>query len=140
MAIRADPTGVDHHPLAGGYLFSHNRQYFLLLGEKIIKGCRVLRLYDCIAFDGVDDGCLGIRLVRIDCQQVQIRREEFLCRSGLRPQDLAQPAFNRLVGFESRRRHVQRYRDLLIIRKILSHVRQGEKRGILQKKAGIDQG
>ena len=84
----------------------------------------------------MNDLRLIVWLVRVDRQQVQIRREDLLRGFPVIFQDFLENILHSLIALPNVLRHIQRHRDLLIARKLLAHIRQGQKGRILQQKAG----
>ena len=83
----------------------------------------------------MNDLRLIVGLVRVDRQQVEISREDLLRGFSIIFQDLLENILHSLIALPNVLRHIQRHRDLLIARQILSHVRQGQKSRVFQQKA-----
>ena len=87
----------------------------------------------------MDNLRLVVGLIRVDREQIEISREDLLRDSCTRTEYLLQYVLRFLIGFADILRHLQRYRDFLIARQILVHIRKGQKGRILQQEAGKHQ-
>ena len=139
LGIGTGPAGVDEHSLSCRRLCPDDLQHLLLLGKDIVKAGGIGGLYDHTAVNGVNDLRLVIGLIRVDGEQVQIGGQQLVGRLSVCFQHLLQNMFSLFVAVLHRFRHIQRHRDLLIVRQVLSHVGQGEEAGILQQEPGIHQ-
>ena len=85
------------------------------------------------------NGLLLIGLIRVGGQKIEIGGQNFLCGLFVIFEDKFEFFFDLLVLCFHRCGHLQRNRDLLVLRQVLAHVGQGKKRGLVQQEAGIDQ-
>ena len=85
------------------------------------------------------NGLLLIGLIRVGGQKIEIGGQNFLCGLFVIFQNKFELFLNLLVLCFHRCGHLQRNRDLLVLRQVLAHVGQGKKRGLVQQEAGIDQ-
>ena len=93
-----------------------------------------------MAVDGMDDIRLVIGLVRVDGEQIQIGRQQFLGRFPVRLQHRTNIPFHLLIGVIHILRHLNRNGYLLIIGEVLAHIVQREKSGVFQQEPGKHQG
>ena len=139
LGVGARPAGVDQDPLALCHLAPHDVQNSLLFCADGVKIAHVQRFYQRFSGVRVQNRRLVIGLVRVGGEQIEVGREDAPCGLSACFQDFPQDALDAPVLLGDLLFHIQRDRDLLIVGKVLAHIRQGEESGLLQQKPGVDQ-
>ena len=139
LGIRPHPARVDQHLFMGLDLPLHDLQHGFLFRTERVEIPEAGGFHKRLTVSRVQHRRLVVGLIRVDGEQIQIGRQNLLRDPPIRFQNLYQCLLHPVVFILDLFLQRNSNGDLLVIWQILSHVREGQERGLFQQEAGIDQ-